>query len=63
MKIEWQDYSILIVLCCCAISLLAEDPYVKIGFSLIELVIMFITTIIIEKKLNKEEKEDKNDDN
>lgn len=63
MKIEWQDYGFLVIFWCMAISLLAENPHVKIGFSIAELVIMLIILVIKEKEFTKEEKEEEDDDN
>lgn len=62
MKIEFTDYAMLLIFWCMIISLLATNPYVKIGFSMAELVIVLIVTIIKQTELLKEEMEAEDDD-
>lgn len=62
MKIEFTDYAMLLIFWCVIISLLATNPYVKIGFSMAELVIVLIVTIIKQTELLKEEMEAEDDD-
>lgn len=60
MEIKWTDYVLLIISICIVISILAENPYIKIGFAIIELLIALITMIVTEvenKKIEKDLKE------
>lgn len=57
IKIDWGDWVSLLLFLCCVISLLAENPYVKLAFLMAEAVIALISSIVELIITRKEDKE------
>lgn len=47
LKIGWEDFMTLLLFLCCAISLLAENMYIKWAFIIAETVIALISSVAI----------------
>lgn len=56
IKIEWSDYIVLILFLCGVISILVDNPWIKMIFVVVELIIGLISTIILEIISRKEVK-------
>ena len=57
LKIDWNDWMILVVLLCATISILANNTDIKIIFGILEIIIIWISLIamaIITRKKDKE---------
>ena len=57
LKIEWNDWMVLIVLLCATISILSNNPHIKIILSIAEIIIVWFSLILMAIIAKKEEKE------
>ena len=56
LKINWNDWAVLIVLLCATISILSNNSCIKIIFGIAEIIIVWISIVamaIITKKENR----------